>query len=190
MSQSSTSPENASAKIVHYQKQAIIAWTAAATLTVTVIFVGVFLLLAKPHAPNTTAKVQTSPGNPFATKRPTVAFPLYYSKTPPAGYIADQNSITEPHDGVILYNLLKGKDKIVVTEEARTDKLVNLGAFYEKLKDSKQIVVSDGSIATGYFGSTRVASRANNHTWILVTTTADVSFDDLTAMLKNITSVQ
>jgi hypothetical protein len=129
---------------------------------------------------------QASPVNPFASSLPSASFPLYYSTKLPAGYTADPKSVNEPQAGVILYNLVKGTHKIVISEEARSDKMVNIGAFYQSLKDSKQTIVSDGAIATGYFGSMEVASRANNTTWIIATTTDNISFSQLTAMLKNL----
>lgn len=158
----------------------IIAVSSATTVALMGLIAGTLLLLTHPKTP-------ASP-NPFTLKKPSESFPIYYSTQPPIGYVADPKSVTQPHDGVLLFNLLKGNDKIVVTEEARTDKMVNLGAFYQSLKDSKQVVVSDGSIATGYFGTTKVASRANNHTWVIATTTANVSLDDLRTMMEHLTN--
>jgi hypothetical protein len=172
-----TQPELAEA--IKRNLSRIIMLTTATTLVLTGLMAGVFFVLTKPHISST---------NPFAVSKPSTDFPLYYPKTLPEGYVADRNSVTSPHDGVILFNLNRGKDQIVVTEQARTSKMVDFSTFFKQIKGLKQTVVSDGSIATGYFGDTKLASRIGNKTWIIATTTSEVSLDQLSAMLQSLTT--
>lgn len=75
-----------------------------------------------------------------------------------------------------------------MSEEARPTTF-DLGGFYKKFQDLQEIPVSDGSVAVGRVnsGQTEIVSRANNKTWILSNTTANIPLDQLVDMLKSLT---
>ena len=127
--------------------------------------------------------------NPFTTKtQASVQFPLYYPTQLPSGYRIDPKSVSEPQQDVVLFNLIGPRgEKIYLSEEARPQTF-NLGGFYDKFQDLKETPVSDGSVAVGRLngGQTEVASRANNKTWVLSNTNANIPLDQLTTMLKSL----
>jgi hypothetical protein len=133
---------------------------------------------------------QAANANPFTAKQmASVQFPLYYPTNPPIGYHIDTKSVTEPQQGVIVFSLVGPKgEKLYVSEEARSETF-DLGGFYNKFHDLKETPVSDGSIAVGRVNGdqTEVASRANNKTWILSNTSANIPLEQLTTMLKSLT---
>jgi len=118
-----------------------------------------------------------------------VSFPLYYPTNVPRGFRIDTKSVTSPQDGVIVFDLVGPKNsKLYISEEARSSTF-NLGGFYTSFQGLKEIGVSDGAIAVGRIndGQTEVASRANNQTWTLATTAANIPMDQLISMLKSLT---
>jgi hypothetical protein len=128
--------------------------------------------------------------NPFSKSvTASVQFPLYYPTQVPAGYRVDTKSVTQPQQGVVVFNLIGPRGhKIYLSEEARPVTF-DLGGFYNKFQDLKETPVTDGDVAVGRVshGLTEIASRANNKTWILSNTTANIPLDQLTIMLKSLT---
>lgn len=128
--------------------------------------------------------------NPFSTGViAAMKFPLYYPTNLPTGYRIDAKSVTQPSDGVVVFDMVGPKgEKIYMSEEARPISF-DLGGFYKKFQDLQEVPVSDGSIAVGRVnsGQTEVVSRANNKTWILSNTTASIPSDQLVTMLKSLT---
>jgi hypothetical protein len=128
--------------------------------------------------------------NPFTAKvQSSVQFPLYYPTSLPAGYTIDSESVTEPHTGVVAFKLVSQNGGIMyVSEEARPQSF-DLGGFYKQFTSYRGLAVSDGTIATGYVrsGQTEIASRANNQTWVLVTTSERVSQNQLIGMMRSLT---
>lgn len=133
---------------------------------------------------------QPANANPFTAKQmASVQFPLYYPTQLPDGYRIDASSVNEPQQGVIVFSLIGPKSKkLYISEEARPSTF-DLGGFYKKFEDLREIPVSDGTVAVGKLGggTTEIVSRANNKTWILSNTTANIPLDQLVAMLKSLT---
>jgi len=74
-----------------------------------------------------------------------------------------------------------------MSEEARPTKY-DIGGFYTKFTDLKEVVVSEGSIASGLINNnqTKIASRLYDKTWVLTNTNdPGVSAAQLAAMLKS-----
>jgi hypothetical protein len=128
--------------------------------------------------------------NPFTPHvSSSMQFPLYYPTQLPTGYRIDTKSVNVPQQGVVVFNMIGPKsEKVYMSEEARPSTF-DLGGFYQKFQDLKEIGVTDGAIAVGRVdgGQTEIASRANNKTWILSNTTAKIPFDQLTNMMKSLT---
>lgn len=128
--------------------------------------------------------------NPFSTGViAAMKFPLYYPTSLPSGYRIDTKSVSQPSDGVVVFDMIGPKgDKLYMSEEARPTTF-DLGGFYKKFQDLQEIPVSDGSVAVGRVnsGQTEIVSRANNKTWILSNTTANIPLDQLVDMLKSLT---
>jgi hypothetical protein len=132
---------------------------------------------------------QPADANPFSAKTmASVQIPLYYPTRLPNGYRIDTKSVSEPQAGVVIFNMIgPNGEKLYMSEEARPVTF-NLGGFYAKLDDMKETSVSDGTIAVGRVkNGQEVASRANKKTWILSNTTAQIPFNQLTAMMKSLT---
>lgn len=127
--------------------------------------------------------------NPFPTNVvAAMKFPIYYPTNIPSGYKIDTKSVTQPAAQVVVFDMTGPKGaKLYVSEEARPESF-DLGGFYRKFQDLKEVPVSDGSIAVGTLnsGQTEVVSRANDKTWILSNTTANIPLDQLVTMLKSI----
>lgn len=137
------------------------------------------------------AFLQPANANPFTAKElAAVQFPLYYPTQLPTGYRIDTKSVNMPQSGVVVFDMSgpNGK-KIYMSEEARPSTF-DLGGFYKKFEDLKEIPVSDGSVAVGKLGggTTEIVSRANNKTWILSNTTANIPLDQLVAMMKSLSN--
>ncbi|MFI5275293.1 MAG: hypothetical protein ACHQT5_00520 [Candidatus Saccharimonadales bacterium] len=128
--------------------------------------------------------------NPFSTGIiAAMKFPLYYPTHLPTGYRIDKKSVNQPEAGVVVFDMIGPKgEKLYMSEEARPGTF-DLGGFYKKFQDLKEVPVSDGSIAVGRVnsGQTEIVSRANNKTWVLSNTTANLPADQLVAMLQSIT---
>lgn len=128
--------------------------------------------------------------NPFSTGViAAMKFPLYYPTNLPRGYRIDKKSVTQPSDGVVVFDMIGPKgDKLYMSEEARPTTF-DLGGFYKKFQGLQEIPVSDGTVAVGRVnnGQTEIVSRANNKTWVLSNTSANVPQDQLVAMLKSLT---
>lgn len=128
--------------------------------------------------------------NPFSTGVvAAMKFPLYYPTNLPNGYRVDKKSVSHPSDGVVVFDMIGPKgEKLYMSEEARPVSF-DLGGFYKKFQDLKEVPVSDGSVAVGRVnsGQTEIVSRANNKTWVLSNTTANIPLDQLVSMLKSLT---
>lgn len=128
--------------------------------------------------------------NPFSTGViAAMKFPLYYPTNLPSGFKIDTKSVTQPSDGVVVFTILGPKgEKLYMSEEARPSTF-DLGGFYKKFEDLKEYPVSDGTVAVGRVnsGATEIVSRANNKTWILSNTQANIPPDQLVQMLKSLT---
>jgi len=128
--------------------------------------------------------------NPFNSHiSSSMQFPLYYPTQLPAGYRIDTKSVNVPQQGVVVFNMVGPKgSKLYMSEEARPSTF-DLGGFYQKFQNLKETSVSDGAVAVGRVnsGQTEVASRANNKTWILSNTTANIPLNQLTNMMKSLT---
>jgi hypothetical protein len=133
---------------------------------------------------------QPANANPFTPKvMASVQFSLYYPTRLPTGYRIDGKSVTEPQQGVVVFNMVGPRgQKLYMSEEARPTSF-DLGGFYKKFAGLKEIGVSDGAIAVGHInsGRTEIASRANNKTWILSNTTASIPFNQLIDTMKSLT---
>lgn len=136
------------------------------------------------------SKSNTGLSSPFTAKvQSSVQFPLYYPTQLPVGYSLDPKTVTEPKQGVVLFQLNGPGDAVIsVSEEARPNSF-NLGGFYKQFTGYKSIPVSGGVIATGYvqYGQVQVASRANNQTWVLATTPQRVPQNQLIDMMRSLT---
>jgi hypothetical protein len=133
---------------------------------------------------------QPAAADPFTAKdMSSVQFPLYYPTQLPSGFRTDTKSVSHPEQGVVVFYLIgPNNSKLYISEEVR-DSTFNLGGFYNSFEGLKEIGVSDGAIAVGhlYGGTTEVASRANNKTWVLANTTAHIPLSQLQTMLKSLT---
>lgn len=132
---------------------------------------------------------QSTSNDPISSRiASSVQFTLYYPTRLPSGFHFNAKSVTEPQSGVIVFDLEGlGNKKIYFSEEARPT-TYDIGGFYAKLQDLKEIGVNGGAIAVGRVKGTptEVASLANNSTWILSNTNSNVPFDQLITMLKSI----
>lgn len=128
--------------------------------------------------------------NPFSAKiLASAQFPLYYPKTLPTDYRIDAKSVTEPQQGVVVFDVVgPNGHKLYISEEARPSTF-DLGGFYNKFTALKETPVSDGAVAVGRINNNRteIASRATNKTWILSNTTAQIPLNQLTVMLESLT---
>ncbi|HEY8999382.1 MAG TPA: hypothetical protein VIM53_03610 [Candidatus Saccharimonadales bacterium] len=127
--------------------------------------------------------------NPFSASVLAAAqTPLYYPTQLPNGYRIDTKSVTAPQAGVTVLTLAGPKNQqIYMSEEARPTKY-DIGGFYTKFTDLKEVVVSEGSIASGLINNnqTKIASRLYDKTWVLTNTNdPGVSAAQLAAMLKS-----
>lgn len=133
---------------------------------------------------------QTAVVDPFTSRiLSSMQFPLYYPTELPTGYRIDTKSVNVPQQGVVVFSMIGPKgEKLYMSEEARPSSF-DLGGFYNKFQDRKEVGVSDGAIAVGQLdgGRTEVASRANNKTWILSNTRANIPLEQLTTMMKSLT---
>lgn len=147
--------------------------------------IGVYLWLSSRNK-------QPANGSPMpALAAITESFPLYYPKQLPSGFHLQNSSVSQPQSGVVVFDAIGLKNqKIYFSEEARPT-TYDIGGFYAKFQDLKEVGVSDGAIAVGRIsdGGTEIAGRANNLTWILSNTNAQIPLGQLVTMLKSITQV-
>lgn len=128
--------------------------------------------------------------DPFtAALQASAQIPLYYPTQIPKGYAIDTKSVTVPTSGVVVFNIDGPKgQKIYMSQEARPATF-DIGGFYTKFTDLKEISEGTGSIASGLINGnqTKIASRLTPKTWILTNTNTSVSVDQLVVMLKSLT---
>jgi hypothetical protein len=133
---------------------------------------------------------QSSTANPLTPSVvASVSFPLYYPTEVPSGFHTDVNSIEQPDNGVIIFDVDgAGKEKIYVSQEVPPAKF-GFPGFYASFTHPKRITDSMGTIEAGYTDSGQVAIASINteRTWILANTTAHVSPGQLITMLKSLT---
>jgi hypothetical protein len=129
--------------------------------------------------------------NPFTPQlAASIQFPLFHPTYVPAGFHVDTSSVTEPATGVVVFNLDgPKKQKIYISEEARPSKY-DIGGFFAKFSDLKEVPISGGTLATGKIanGQTEIGSMLNNQVWIISNTNAPVPMDQVTQMVRSLTS--
>lgn len=117
-------------------------------------------------------------------------FPLFHPTYVPAGYRVDPKSVAEPTTGVVVFSLDgPSKEKIYISEEARPTKY-DIGGFFAKFSGLKETAISGGTIATGKIANsqTEIGSMLTNQVWIISNTNASVPMDQITQLVKGLSS--
>lgn len=129
--------------------------------------------------------------DPFSTQlTSSLQFPLFHPTYVPSGYRVNPKSVTEPTTGVVVFSLDgPNKGKIYISEEARPTKY-DIGGFFTRFSDLKESAITGGTIATGKIskGQTEIASMLNNKAWIICNTNAPVPMDQMTNLVRGLSS--
>ena len=134
---------------------------------------------------------QPANADPFTPQlAASLQFPLFHPTYVPTGFHVDTNSVTEPTTDVVVFNLDgPNKQKIYISEEARPSKY-DIGGFFTKFSDLKETAINGGTLATGKIdnGQTEIGSMLNNQVWIISNTNAPVPMNQITQMVRSLTS--
>ena len=117
-------------------------------------------------------------------------FTLYYPTSLPAGYKIDTKTVSQPSDGVVVFDIKGPKNNtIYISEETRPSEF-DIGGFFEGFSDLHQYSITGGDIATGRIegGRLAVGSMLNNSVWIIANTKADISPSQMKALIESLVS--
>jgi hypothetical protein len=129
--------------------------------------------------------------DPFSAQlTSSLQFPLFHPTYVPSGFHVDTKSVTEPTTGVVVFSLDGPSEEIIyISEEARPTNY-NISGFFAKFSDLKETAITGGAIATGKIdnGQSEIGSMLNNQVWIIGKTNASVPMDQMTQLVKGLSS--
>ena len=97
-------------------------------------------------------------------------FPLYQPSWLPQGYSIETASITQPQEGVVVFNLTNAAgNKIYISEAARSE-TYDYGGFFNRIEKNAQFKAKLGQAVVGYVDGekTVIGSLVSEKTWIIV----------------------
>jgi hypothetical protein len=102
-------------------------------------------------------------------------FPLYQPGWMPSGFTADARSVSQPQEGVVIFNLTGAQgEKIYVSEEGRS-KTYDYGGFFKRIENNEQFKTGLGQAVVGHTdsGKTTIGSVVSENTWIIINGRSD-----------------
>jgi hypothetical protein len=140
-------------------------------------------------------RVPLSPDPVPLSVRKSVGFPVYYpvQNDLPTGYTLDLKSLTSPSNGVLIFTVDYGSNKIIFSEQKKpsSTQIQSFNANYIPLRTGYQTPAGQAEISAYNNGNknlqTLVSFPTNGSTWIIITAPPNINQNQLEQVLSAIT---
>jgi hypothetical protein len=130
-----------------------------------------------------------SPPSPFtAEHKSKVNFPLYYPTKLPKGFLIELDSISQPQENVLAYNISDETGNAIQVVEQAFSQTVDLDALLASYQPLEKFELSNGNAVAGTNKDGEIVTHfTNGKTWITLTAySSSTSLEDIKLLLNSL----